>query len=423
MISSAFRWLGRNLGTLLLAFALATVVWVSSVVAADPNIDCPSPTRIPIEIIGQDPSMQLMEALPENVSIQFFAPRSVCELLDSTTVSDAVVDLTGLGGGEHLVSVQPPVVAPDVTPVRIVDYSPKEVTVSLERLVTESFSIDLMVTGEPALGFQAGRPALEPEEIMISGPESAVSLVDRVTASTDISGAREDISRNLSVRVLNESGASATGVEIVPTTVKVDIPIEQLGRYRDVAVQVKTEGQWARGYRLTNITVSPPTVTVFSVDPQLVSSLPGFVETFPIDLTDASDDVEASVELVLPEGVSLVGRETVFVQVGIAAIEGNLVINLPVEIIGLNPELEASVSPENVDVILFGPLPVLETLTPENIRVVVDVTGLDEGTWQLIPLVDILPDEVQEDGINPGIVEVILAPPPTPTPVVTPTPS
>jgi YbbR domain-containing protein len=419
VIPSFFRWLGRNLGTLLLAFALALVVWVSSVIAADPNIDCPTPIRIPVDVIGQDPSTQLMAPLPADVSIQFFAPRSICDQLNSSTVSDALIDLTGLGAGTHLVSVQPPQVS--VSPVRIVEYDPQEVTVDLERLVSQPFRVNIAVTGEPALGFQNGIPSIDPEDVVVSGPESAVSQVAQIAGSVDIIGAREAISQNVGVRALNQAGGVVTGVEVSPTSVRVDIPVIQLGRYRELAVQVKTEGQWARGYRLTNITVSPPTVTVFSEDPELITELPGFVETLPIDLTDASDDVEANVGLSLPEGVSLVGRETVFVQVGIAAIEGNLVMNLPVEVIGLNPELAAVVSPESVDVILFGPLPVLEVLDPENIRVVVDVTGLEEGTWQLIPLVDILPDEVQVDGINPSLVEVVLGPVPTPT--VTPTPS
>ncbi|WP_410965317.1 hypothetical protein, partial [Salmonella sp. SAL4435] len=75
------------------------------VIAADPNIDCPSPIRIPVDVIGQDPSTQLMEPLPADVSIQFFAPRSICDQLNSTTVTDALIDLTGLGPGTHLVSV------------------------------------------------------------------------------------------------------------------------------------------------------------------------------------------------------------------------------------------------------------------------------------------------------------------------------
>jgi YbbR domain-containing protein len=413
MISSFFRWLGRNLGTLLLAFALALVVWVSSVVAEDPNIDCSSPTSVPLEVVGQDPSYQLMDPLPTDIDIQFFAPGSICNELGGN-VTDARIDLTGLGTGSHTVPVEPPTVTE--SPVRIVDYSPKEVVVVLEKLVSGTFPVSVSVTGEPSLGFQAANPVADPKEVTISGPESLVQQIARVTATVDINGARENVSRNLAVRAQNNQGGNVNGVDISPSSVSVTVPVQQLGRYRELAVQVKTEGQWARGYRLTNITVSPPTVTVFSVDPENVNALPGFVETLPIDLTDASDDVESNVELSLPDGVSLVGRETVFVQVGIAAIEGNLLITLPVEIIGLNPELEASVSPDIVDVILYGPLPVLDTLSPDNIRVVVDVTGLDVGTWQLTPLVDILPDEVQEDGINPSLVEVILSLPATPTP-------
>jgi YbbR domain-containing protein len=111
-----------------------------------------------------------------------------------------------------------------------------------------------------------------------------------------------------------------------------------------------------------------------------------------------------------------VGRETVFVQVSIAAIEGNLIINLPVEVIGLSPEFSVEISPDNVDVILFGPLPILEGLTTANVRVVVDLTGLEVGTWQVSPLVDILPDDVTEQGINPGVLEIVIVPAPTPTP-------
>jgi YbbR domain-containing protein len=210
-------------------------------------------------------------------------------------------------------------------------------------------------------------------------------------------------------------------VTVTPGRTDVAVQVTQLGGYRDVAVKVKTSGQWATGFRLTNISVSPPTVTVFSTDPQRVNDLPGFVETTAVDLEGADDDLEARVALDLPAGITLVGgQETVLVQVSIAAIESNLTISLPVEIIGLAPGLEARIAPETVDVILFGPVPVLETLTPETVRVVVDLTDLAAGSHQLMPFVDILPNPVQEQGINPGTVEVVLSPLPTSTPVTTP---
>jgi hypothetical protein len=90
------------------------------------------------------------------------------------------------------------------------------------------------------------------------------------------------------------------------------------------------------------------------------------------------------------------------------------------------------VSPETVAVILSGPLPVLEQLTAQDIRVIVDVSGEDVGAFQIVPIVEFQNEDLQVDSILPGSVEVTisLAPrieprptaTPTGTPAVTPTP-
>ncbi len=418
MLTDLVRFLWRNVGTLLFAFALALTVWISSVVTDNPNEECVTPRFISLDVIGLDQTLEIMNEIPSQIQVDYYAPRSICNRLREEGVNNATIDLTGLGSGAHELNVLVP--DPDQQPVRVLGFNPPKVEVVLERFSSVTFPIMLTVTGEPALGFQADTRSLDIEEVTVSGPESLISQVARVETSLDISSARETFQRNLGLRAVDEDGEVVTGLTITPNRVEVTQTVLQLGQYRELAVQVKTTGQWATGYRLTSISVSPPTITVFSADPESINELPGFVETMPIDLTEASDDIAASVELNLPEGVSLVGRETVFVQVSIAAIQDNLIVNLPVELIGLSPELSAQLSPATVDVILFGPLPVLEDLTSANVRVVVDVAGKGEGTWQETPLVDILPDQVQELGINPSIVEVILTLIPTPTPSPTP---
>jgi YbbR domain-containing protein len=174
-------------------------------------------------------------------------------------------------------------------------------------------------------------------------------------------------------------------------------------------------GQVASGYRLTNIFVSPVGVVVFSSNPQLVNNLPGYVETQSIDLTGKEDDFETLVDLNLPTGISVVGDPKVLVQVSIAAIESSLAISLPVEVIGLDPGLEARAIPAIVDVILSGPVPILNTLGPTDVRVVVDLTGYDVGTYQFIPDVNILPVRVQKVSMLPSTVEITITIAPTPT--------
>ena len=149
------------------------------------------------------------------------------------------------------------------------------------------------------------------------------------------------------------------------------------------------------------------------------------LETQPLDLENANDEVTTRLAINLPEGVSLVGDQTVLVRVNISPIQSSLTLsNKPIEVDGLQNGWFAQIAPNNVDVILSGPLPLLDTLSSQEVRVVVDVTGLDEGTHQLTPTVDILVSDITVESILPGTVEVVLSKSPlkTPTAVVTPTP-
>jgi hypothetical protein len=80
--------------------------------------------------------------------------------------------------------------------------------------------------------------------------------------------------------------------------------------------------------------------------------------------------------------------------------------------------LEATIAPEIVDVIVAGPLNILDGLNPSSFRVVLDLSGLPPGLYQRNPVVDLLPDQVRVQTTLPETVEVniILAPTPIPTP-------
>jgi YbbR domain-containing protein len=157
-------------------------------------------------------------------------------------------------------------------------------------------------------------------------------------------------------------------------------------------------------------------LTVYSTELSRVNDLPGFVETQPLNLNGASQDIETRLGLNLPAGISVVGEQTVHVQAGIAAIEGSLSLNnMRVEIVGLAAGMQAFISPQTVDVIFTGPLPLLDKLSAGDIKIVVDLTGLAAGTHQLTPQAQIIINDVQLQSINPATIEVIISKPATPT--------
>lgn len=413
------RWLATNLRTFLLAFALAVVVWVTAVTAANPDETQTYPNPIPIEFIGQDPSLVMTGTVTRQVQVTLRAPQSIWEqLLSGAVPIHAIVDLTGLKAGARTVAVQIQIAT---QPVRIISVTPQKFDLNLEQLVTTSLPVELTMTGEPAIGYKAGEVVLNPVQVVVSGPASFVAQVKHIRASLDLTNARQNIETTLPVSAVTESGLVVQGISVQPDSIQVSLPIAQQGGYRDLAVKVMITGKLASGYRLNNITASPLTVTVYSENIPLIESLPGYLETATLDLTGASSTIVTQLSLNVPSGVLLIGDQTVSVQIDIVPIEDSRPVAFrQVEVIGLKPGLEAQISPATVDVILAGPLPVLNALQPSDVHVRVDLTNLIVGTYQLIPDVMVTDQGVTVQSILPGTVEVTIttkgSASPTPTP-------
>ena len=413
------RLFAKNLRTFFLALALGVSVWLSAVSAADPNEVRAYPRPIPLEVVGQDPSLVVTTEIPPSVDVTLRAPRSVWEsLVARADAIRATLDLSGLSAGEHTQQIQLTV---SERPYQLIRMNPTTVTVNLESLINQTLPLVVSLNGQPAAGYQAGDATRDVTEVTISGPESLVQQIERARVLINLDGARESINQELSIELVDEENNRIQGLTIHPEAVRVNIPISQQGGFRDMAVKVVVQGQQAPGYRIENISVFPPVITIFSEDSELVNALPGVVETLPLDLQDRNEDISTRLALVLPDNVTLVGPQTVQVNVSISPIQTSVTLpNLPIDVIGLAEGLSAQVFPQGVDVILSGPVPVLEAISSQDITVSVDVTGLEIGVYQLEPDVDILVENVSEESILPGTVEVVIAVPSTPTPTAFP---
>jgi YbbR domain-containing protein len=397
------------------ALVLALAVWVAAVTSSDPDEVRVYPTPVNVQIVGQDSGLVITNDVPHQVEVTLRAPRSIWEQLTARSDSlRATLDLSALSAGQHQVNLQ---IQVDARPAQVVKVNPSSVEISLETLVTKTVPFNLNLSGQPAIGYQAGDPTADVKSVLVAGAQSQVGRVKQVGASINLDGLRESIDSSIPITALDDNGQPVSGISLQPQTVHVSLPLIQQGGFRDMAVKVIVHGQVASGYRLDNISVFPPVVTVFSSYTALINSLPGVVETQPLDLQGTKDNITTRLNLNLPPGVSIIGEQTVLIQAGISAIESSITLsNEKVEVTGLQAGTSAQVSPASVDVILSGPLPLLDTLAHQDIHVTVDVTGLNAGTHQLTPIVQILISNIKIESILPGTVEVILSPSPTPTP-------
>lgn len=411
------RWLWRNLSSLLLALVLALTVWVAAINAEDPIEQRTFASAIQIEIRNKPSDLLIVQPPPATARVSLRAPRSVWERLSAEDIT-IWADLSGAEPGELRLQLRYQV---SEEPAQVTGLEPASVSMRLESSASEQFPIEVKVTGEPAIGYRANPPVVEPQQVTVTGPSPKVSQVELVMAEVDLSGRSTDLNQNISLLPMNSEGQVVEGVELQPASASVAVAIEDLGGYRSVVVLPRIEGGVEPGYQLTRITVSPTLVRVFAPDPQVINDLSSFVETEPVDLTGATEDFERRVSLNLPEGVSIVGEPSVLVMISIDPIENSITVTRGVELQGLGQDLYASASPSTVDLILFGPLPILDELALDDVRVVVDLLGLGIGTHQLEPEVIVASPDVNVQSVLPDTIEVTITdvPPPTPTPAPT----
>ncbi len=399
------RWLSSNLTSLVLSLLLAFVIWISAVTSANPNME--AEITVPLEVRQQASDIAIVDALPETIDLKILAPESIIQSLEEENPLVAYISLAEIEAGTYRFPIL--VDIPDgLKPIRILEQTPEKVVLKISNLISKIVPISVEVTGEPAIGYQTSGLSWEGTSVTVTGQESSVRAVMSVVGSLDISDAKGSIVESVKLEARDGTGEFIEGITLVPETLQISQSISLQGGYRNLAVNVTTIGVVEPGYRFTSITPAPPTVMVFSEDPQLVESLPGYVNTKPLNLTGVDGYLETILELDLPEGVTVVGDPTVLVQVNVTSLETNLVILREIELIGLRPGLDAQVSPDQVSVRVSGPVPVLENLDLRDIRVVVDLTDLGPGTHTLTPAVEILPVDIILEDVSPATVEVVI---------------
>jgi len=386
---------------------LAIIVWVSSVTASDPNQTITYDIPVKLEMLGQNPDLVITHQQVQGVNVTLRAPRSVhARLAGDPSLINANINLSGLEAGDH--SLTPEVIV-DLKPVQVVEISPDSVNLSLEKVASKTLPVSLVQTGTLPVGYQTRSVKLSQTEAKLIGPESLVETVVEIAATIDISELTTNIRRTLDLKPLNEAGIVVEGIVLSPNRVDVTINVEQLVGYRNVFVKIVTSGSVAQGYHLTSIVVDPPTLTVYAENPDLIRGMPAYIETEPVNLNGAQQSFESRAGLQLPEGIVVIGDQSVLVSVGVEAIYNSTqIIGVPVSAINLAEGLQAEFSPLTVDVYISGPMNLLENIGTTSVFVTLDLTGLTEGTYQLSPKVELDRPELRLDSSLPGLIEVVI---------------
>jgi YbbR domain-containing protein len=397
------------LGNVLLAIVLAALVWVVAERQANPSSEKTFRDSIPITLQNLPAGMVAYGASAEKTQVTVSAPDNVWNEIDPQQVT-AWIDLSGQVSGTLDLPVKAAVPNRSAPIVKI---SPAFVRLKMEPLAEAQLPVSIAVSGEPALGFAARPIETVPTTVTVRGPASYVKTMAAASGQLSIQDARATITQTLALSPRDRDGQTVPYVSLNPSSTLAVVRLQPLGGFRDLAVKIELRGNVAPGYLTTNVSVDPQVVTVFGSSAAL-ETLPGFISTEPVSVTDATEDISSRVRLVLPPGVSYLGDPTVQVNVKIKAIESSLTTFAPLTPQGLSPDLSARFSPESLDVILSGPIAKLNTLQPSDLQTFANLFNLTAGTYQITPTVSV-PSGINVVSILPSTVQVTIGPYVTPT--------
>ena len=393
----------EQLGTIGFSILLALIVWLIAINQEDPIVQGEFSERIPVTVRGLAEGLQPLQDLSdESVRVTIRAPQSSWDDLVASDFT-AYIDLSGLAADVHDVAVNVEVRDPRVD---IQSVTRPQLRVQLDDVEEKEVPVRVDVMDSSAFGYDWQPPVVMPMTVTVSGPSTQVDQVTVAGAEVYLRNAKNQVERTEPLTPLNPQGQSVPRVAVSPPNVRVVVPVEEWPGRKEVAVRVSLEGQPPAGYRLSSVRVNPSTVVLLG-NADVLSDVPGFVETEPIQLTDATSEIQQRLSLIVPDDVTVLEGDAVDVTASIAAIEGGTTVRQEPVIQGLAPGLEAGVALDTVEVILSGPLPLLESLGADDVFVILDLTGLLPGVHTVAPRV-VAPDQIRSEGVIPQQVEVVI---------------
>ena len=411
--TSRLRGFFNNLGNLIVSIMLAVLVWIVAVQEANPSITRLYTTPISIVPQNQPAGMIIYGESARQVRVTLSGPQSAWDVLTPDRIA-AAIDLSQQT--THTLDLPVQVTVADRL-LRVVKVEPAVVSLKMEPVAEVSVPITINVIGDASPTYAVEPVETSPASVVVHGPASLVKQVAAAIGQLSIQDARATVSQTVSLSPRTSDGQSVLNVTLTPSSTLAVARVQQLGGFRDLAVKIDLLGNVASGYAIANVSVNPQIVTIFG-SPTTLDALPGFIATDQVSVTNATSDMEERVRLSLPSGVSILGDPFVQVRVRVRAIESSIKIQRASVTQGLSPALMASLSPDVVDVIISGPVPILDALRADDVVVVLNLLNLEIGTHQIVPEVSV-PNGLTVVSVNPATVQVIISELITPTATIT----
>ena len=272
----------------LLSILLAIVFWFYVRATVDPD-GTTSIHNVRVETTGANvltsQGLTISSISPQTVELRVEGPTSVrTRLLQHRSSLYMLADVSRCAEGENVVRCKP--ILPENynwDELSLTDQEPASLTVTVEKLYSQSFDVHFQLSGKVAKGYQMGTPAVEPGQVIVSGPVEQVEQVEQVAAILKTEELKERFAGDLPLVPLDKQGKPLTDLEITLSaeTAYVVVPVV-VSKTVELTVDVVAGGGAAA--EAAKVDLEPKTIVVSGSE----ADLEGLEKIFlgKIDLSD-----------------------------------------------------------------------------------------------------------------------------------------
>ena len=402
----------ENFGLKILAVFISILLWLAVINVSDPVINT-TYTEIPVIVTNTESvttNGKVYELKSEStVTISVSAKRSVQDYLSEDNFK-AVVDLEDYDEATGQVPIR---VESNKYNGQIESMKSKTefAVVNIEEMLRKQFMIVPIVSGDPEEGYVVGEVSTAENIVRVSGAQSVVSAIKKVTAEMSVSGLNSDVNTSVDLKLYDEDGRQIKDNNLTKNISTVAMSAQILAT-KELPLNFTVSGSPKDGYSISgDLTASADTVLVAGKQAVLAKMTSVDVSPAAVSVEGADKDVELNVDLTgyLPDGIVLVDPDNtkiVAVEVPIDAIVTKEIEieKTSIQMVGLPGELEAEYigNADTVTIEVEGVSEKIAAMKVADISLQINwdaymqsqnSDGLTKGTYR-VPVTIVLPEGV-----------------------------
>lgn len=170
--------------------------------------------------------------------------------------------------------------------------------------------LEVITKNVPGDGYILGKVTTEQNALRISGPESAVALVDKAVVNFDLANATDDVSMILPVELFDAEGNKINDSRLTTSINEVQCVATILAT-KEVPVTFTAKGKAAKGYDFTGEIICEPETVLVAAKSSILRRMNKLEITNGVDIQGATESVTTTVDIreYLPENVILANQD------------------------------------------------------------------------------------------------------------------